>query len=188
MAKKPDLAHIEKLIARNKTRVKAAMTRLEKLERQRRRLLAKTLVGETIDKIAKAFPPAPVVTHVTVHPANIESAMLYGKTQTMGVVHAAEPVQSLQLPSPTVGDGLGIPDFLKRQDAAAADAVKAEQADIDIPVTMKPDAVEELRAELAERKKAKARGRIAKLKAKKSGDTKKMPLTGKAALALINNG
>jgi hypothetical protein len=69
-------------------------------------------------------------------------------------------------------DDLGIPDFLRRQgrtdaDIAAADAIKAEQAAV---------------------AKAKAAGRFAKIKAKKSGETRKMPLTGKAALALINEG
>lgn len=39
--------------------------------------------------------------------------------------------------------------------------------------------------EHAELKKAKAHGRIAKMKAKQSGDAAKMPLTGKAALAAI---
>ena len=69
-------------------------------------------------------------------------------------------------------DDLGIPDFLRRQgrtdaDVAAAEAIKVEQAAV---------------------AKAKASGRIAKMKAKKSGETRKMPLTGKAALALINEG
>jgi hypothetical protein len=59
-----------------------------------------------------------------------------------------------------------IPDFLKRDDAVA----------------------EQLRAEQAETKKKKAQGRIAKMKAKQSGETRKMPLTGRAALDAIRNG
>ena|SRR5215469_13958088 len=46
-------------------------------------------------------------------------------------------------------------------------------------------AAAELRREIAERKKAKARGRIAKMKAKQAGDLKKMPLQGKEALEFI---
>jgi hypothetical protein len=43
-----------------------------------------------------------------------------------------------------------------------------------------------IEAAQAERKAAKTAARIAKLKADKAGDRKKMPLTGKAALAAIN--
>jgi hypothetical protein len=38
------------------------------------------------------------------------------------------------------------------------------------------------------RRKAKARARIAKLLAKKRGDLRRMPLTGKAAMAAIKAG
>lgn len=44
---------------------------------------------------------------------------------------------------------------------------------------------EQIKAEQEATKKAKARGRIERMKAKRSGDLKKMPLTGKAALAAI---
>lgn len=70
-------------------------------------------------------------------------------------------------------DDLSIPGFLRRnkeadkKDAEAAAAIRQEQAD---------------------RKKAKARGRIEKLKAKQRGDLKRMPLEGKAALAAIREG
>ena len=63
-----------------------------------------------------------------------------------------------------------IPDFLRREaegrhrDQIAADTIRKEQA---------------------ERKKLKAHNRIAEMKAKKSGATKRMPLEGKAALAAI---
>ena len=68
----------------------------------------------------------------------------------------------------------GIPDFLLRtqEEAEAKDAAAREA----------------IKAELAERTKAKAAGRIAKMKAKQSGETRKMPLTGKAALDAIRNG
>ncbi len=65
-------------------------------------------------------------------------------------------------------DDLEVPDFLRRS---------------------KPDAVgEAIAAEQEARRKAKAHGRIATLKAKKSGATKAMPLEGKAALAAIRGG
>lgn len=43
----------------------------------------------------------------------------------------------------------------------------------------------QLKAELADQKARKTAGRIAKMKAVKSGETKRMPLTGRAALAAI---
>jgi hypothetical protein len=66
-----------------------------------------------------------------------------------------------------------IPAFLRRGQAAqqAADTVIAEQ----------------IKAEQAATKKRKAAGRIATMKAKKAGDTRKMPLTGRAALAAIRS-
>ena len=85
---------------------------------------------------------------------------------------AATPVPPPIPPSPVEAvaapGNLDIPEFLRRS---------------------RPDAAgEAIAAEIAERSKAKARGRIAKLKAKKSGDTKKMPLSGREALAAIRSG
>jgi len=45
-----------------------------------------------------------------------------------------------------------------------------------------------LRNEIEKRRRAKARGRIAKMLAKRRGDLKRMPLSGKAALAAIRAG
>jgi len=45
-----------------------------------------------------------------------------------------------------------------------------------------------LHDEIEERRRAKARARIAKMLAKKRGDTRRMPLSGKAALAAIRAG
>jgi len=75
--------------------------------------------------------------------------------------------------APPAGDSLDIPGFLARDpkaDAAARDAKAREQ----------------IAADIAERKRAKSRGRVERMKAKKSGDAKRMPLTGKAALAAIH--
>src|SRR3974390_2879151 len=46
--------------------------------------------------------------------------------------------------------------------------------------TKDDQAANELRNQIVERKKAKARGRVAKLKAKQAGELKRMPLSGKA--------
>jgi hypothetical protein len=69
--------------------------------------------------------------------------------------------------APPVEIDTGIPDFLRRSTDNAA--------------------IEQITQELAETKRKKAAGRIAKMKAKQSGAMRKMPLTGKAALAAIRS-
>jgi len=70
----------------------------------------------------------------------------------------------------TPDDGLAIPTFLQRsRDAAARDKIAADA----------------IRAEQDERKRNKARVRIETMKAKQSGATRKMPLSGREALAAI---
>ena len=74
--------------------------------------------------------------------------------------------------------------------APAPDLAVAHPLDTSIPSFLRrtPDPVaEQIKAEQAETKKKKAAGRIATMKAKKAGDLKKMPLTGKAALAAIRS-
>jgi hypothetical protein len=71
---------------------------------------------------------------------------------------------------------LDIPVFLQRtQEGALGDAEDDK-------------ARAEILAKAEARRKAKARGRIAKLKAKRAGETKRMPLSGKEALDFIRNG
>jgi hypothetical protein len=79
-----------------------------------------------------------------------------------------QPESKRLQPAEPLADDLAIPTFLQRK-----------QLD---PVA------EQIRAEQEETKRKKAQGRIAKMKAKKSGATKAMPLTGKAALDAIRNG
>lgn len=69
-------------------------------------------------------------------------------------------------PPPPPADDLTIPDFLKR-DVVARMTIEAANA---------------------ERKRTKAQVRIEKLKAKQSGETRKVPLTGKDALRFIREG
>jgi hypothetical protein len=76
----------------------------------------------------------------------------------------------------------------KREAAAKKHAAKLVEAKTEAQKTTEADAI---LASVAENKKAKAKGRIAKLKAVQSGETKKMPLTGKdatAALKLLQGG
>ena len=117
-----------------------------------------------------------------VHPANIESAMLYGKAQTMGIVHDvaavqrdAPPIEDMPPPKQQAVDSgdveLSIPDFLWRGPLAKDAAARAE-----------------IEAEQAARKAVKTKARIAKMKATQSGETRRMPLTGRAALKRIREG
>lgn len=92
------------------------------------------------------------------------------KRLVVKVAVQARPVEAAAVPStkPPADTDTGIPDFLKRDKSdPVADQIRQEQADL---------------------KRAKAKGRIAKMKAKQSGETRKMPLTGKAALEAIRNG
>jgi hypothetical protein len=207
MAKKPTLAHVEMLIVRNETRLKRTMSQLDKLRATRKRLLkappkvadmlvqeiaepkvpASTLVAAVKGHIARAAghvapmqqapanPPSggsvvKVTSHPVANPDNVKRSFeSLGPTgasgpQCLGAVGVPAPASD-----PVRGDGsnLDIPDFLRRQSSPEAEQIKAEQAAV---------------------KKAKAAGRIAKMKAKKSGETRKMPVSGKAALDLIRNG
>jgi hypothetical protein len=116
-----------------RTRLKRAMTMLDKLEKQRRRLVAKADLAIAPVGATKPKPSITEAYHQAIAaPAEIDTA---------------------------------IPSFLQRG---------------------KPDAAgEAIAKEIADRAKAKTAGRIAKMKAKKSGETTRMPLTGRAALAAI---
>lgn len=158
MAKKPDLAHVEASLARWKTRLKRAMTAIGKLEKQRKRLV----------KAAASPPrklPAPVADQIAgYHPDQSDAERI-----KRGALVDKPAENSAQVaPVEKQPDDLGIPAFLQRK---KLDPVAAE-----------------IKAEQDETKRKKAQGRIAKMKAKKSGETRKMPLTGKAALAAIRNG
>jgi hypothetical protein len=78
------------------------------------------------------------------------------------------------------------------REIAAPDPTPVREIDTSIPTFLqrrKLDPVaEQMVKDQAETKKKKAAGRIAKMKAKRSGETRKMPLTGNAALEAIRNG
>jgi hypothetical protein len=89
-------------------------------------------------------------------------------------VVTASPAETLVV---TASSDLTIPAALDRRSQATKDADRARLMDL--------NAAETIKAELAERKKRKAAGQAARRKAKLSGETRQMPLTGKAALAAI---
>lgn len=141
----------------------AAIKRWEtKLTRAMRQLSKLKLQRRRLEKAA-ARPPKVV----TALQASVPAHPTVDSETTLG---AGAPPPAVQ-PTPAIDD---IPEFLRRGVAAskAVDEVIAEQ----------------IKSEQAETKKVKARNRIEKMKAKQRGDTKKMPLTGKAALEFINNG
>lgn len=139
MAKKPTLDTNAMALKRWRSRLKRAMTMIDKLEKQRRRLEAKPVdLAITTGKRPepKAIPASALVAAVktVIKPAEIDTS---------------------------------IPAFLQRK---PLDPVAAE-----------------IKQEQEATKKKKAAGRIAKMKAKASGETKRMPLTGRAALEAIRN-
>lgn len=191
MAKRT-IEHVDTLIAKNERRLKLTMTNLDKLKKERKRLISKTLnltdappreqghiemlgkpqtvkVKVTTEEIGGGT--VKVTSHPVANPDNVKLTFEpLGPTgpsgpQCPGAVGVPAPVA----PNPVGSDGsnLDIPDFLRRQSSPEAEQIKAEQA---------------------EAKKKKAAGRIAKMKAKKSGELRKMPVSGKAALDLIRNG
>jgi len=93
------------------------------------------------------------------------------QVQRLAKAMATEPTPKPASPAPP--PDLAIPTFLQRskeadaKDAAAAAAIKQQQA---------------------ERKKLKATIRSEERKAKASGDTKRMPLTGREALQYLRTG
>jgi hypothetical protein len=146
--KRQTVEQIDASLKRWKTRAKRAATAIDKLEKQRKRLI----------KTVTLKPATPDVTDLFGLPVPMIPNSLVNVPVVAAIAAKANADADAKL---------DIPEFLRRQ--SAADVAVAEQ----------------IKAEQAETKRLKAQGRIAKMKAKKSGDTKRMPLTGKAALAHI---
>lgn len=106
---------------------------------------------------------------------NLRSAMLEqgvnGSALDTAVEVATKAIEAASVAKPVDNpdEFLAIPGFLKRS--------KADQ-----------EAMDKAQAERDERAKLKAKGQAETRKAKRSGDTKKMPLTGRAALEAIRGG
>lgn len=145
MAKKQSLEQIETSLARWTTRLRRAVTMVDKLHRQRGRLV-RAQAKPPVPKPVEAPKPKPEPLAVTI----MRELATDDPTPGVKVALTAREVADLEIPS-----------FLRRQSDPAADAIRAEQA---------------------ETKRLKAKGRIATMKAKQSGETRRMPLTGKAAL------
>jgi hypothetical protein len=167
------IADLDAAEKRWKTRMKRAFTALDRIDQQRRRLAAKTGAPMPTTKpvIAKVAPQR----HVTMI-GIAGPAMLPAPAPEPEVADAVEIVKAV------ADDGFDIPGFLRRARGTPAEQAEAAQRKTD------RETADAIRAADAERKTAKARGRIATMKAKKAGDTKRMPLTGKAALDMIRNG
>jgi len=162
MAKRETIETIDAALARWKPRLKRAVNAIDKLEKKRRRLVAKATVSAALDPVLEQLGA------LTIRP----------KTERVIVFEGApiDPVKIVDDPA------------VKAAKASVEAALLDQSPDLGIPSFLRraPDPVaEEIKAEQAATKKAKAAGRIAKMKAKKAGDLKKMPLTGKAALAAI---
>jgi hypothetical protein len=151
--KRQTVEQIDASLKRWKTRAKRAATAIDKLEKQRKRLI----------KTGALKPATPDVTDLFGLPVPMIPNSLVNVPVVAAIAAKANADADAKL---------DIPEFLRRgaaAQAAADDAIIAEQ----------------IKAEQAATKRLKAQGRIAKMKAKKSGDMKRMPLTGKAALAHI---
>lgn len=153
------LEHNAAALKRWRTRLKRAMTIIDKLEKQRRRLEAKKPIEQPplAPRPNLIDPPEPVSARPARTPPD--------RTPAEKPNPISGPVPAAPVALAPRADDLAIPTFLQRR---------------------KLDPVaKQIAAEQEATKKAKARGRIDKMKAKKSGETRKMPLTGKAALAAI---
>ena len=163
MAKKPKtIEQLDATIGRWKTRLKRAVTMIDKLEKQKKRLA----------KAAASPPrklPEPVADQIAgYHPDQSEAERIRRGALPEPVVDKPAENSAVVAEVEKQPDDLGIPAFLQRK--------KLDPA------------AQQIADEQAETKRLKARGRIDKMKAKKSGETKKMPLTGRAALDAIRNG
>jgi hypothetical protein len=155
--KRQTLTQVLTSIDRWRTKAKRAMTMLDKLEKQKRRMMkaAQPRIADLQRPRAHATLADPIN---TIGPAIREALE---DTQKNGIGEAVISPADFE-----------IPPFLRRvavskaTDNAIAEKIKTEQVAV---------------------KKAKARGRIERMKAKQRGDLKRMPLTGKAALEYIKN-
>jgi hypothetical protein len=182
MAKRPTLETIDVSLRRWKTRLKRAVNAIDKLEKQKKQLLRKVArITTKQDRLQER------VIKITTVQASLPAYPTVDSETTLGAL--PPPQSTAPAAHPVSGDELDIPVYLKRQPEpkpwAPGDWPTA------IPAGLRDQldtAAEEIRAEQEATKKKKAQGRIAKMKAKKAGDLKKMPLSGKAALDAIKNG
>lgn len=119
-----------------------------------------------IDKLEKQRKRLAVRVSVPAHPTVDSETTLGAMPPSLPMTSPTATIPSPNVPTKPTEIDTDIPAFLRRQKPGT-------------PIG------EQIAAEQAATKKAKARGRIDKMKAKQRGDLKRMPLTGKAALAAI---
>jgi hypothetical protein len=165
------IEQVQANLKRLRSRLKRTVNAIDKLEKAEKRLLSKARSGvaQSVEQtavnrsVAGSSPAAGAIEEAKpIPPAIVKTE--YAPPPSLG----SDP-QSAH-PSPPPPD-LDIPIFMRR----AAAAKRRDEL-----------AAEVIRQEQEERRKTKARNRIAEMKAKQSGETRKMPLSGKAALAKIN--
>jgi len=119
-----------------------------------------------LEKAMAKLVPSPV-------PVSVTAGKLLDAVEAKPVPTPSDDISDIPFSELPIADSLEIPTFLRRskeadaKDAAAAAAIKAEQA---------------------ERKKLKATIRKEERAAKASGATKRMPLTGREALNYLKTG
>lgn len=89
-----------------------------------------------------------------------------------------EPTKTERLRVAPAPEDLDVPGFLKRDAKSEAERIAEAKA-------RDAAAAAKLREEMRSERTRKSNGRIAKLKAERAGETKKMPLSGKDALKAI---
>lgn len=169
------------LLGKVSTRRDKAIDALVRIERKRLRLIRSVARSQKrLDKlaaIAQVSAPLP-------DPKDTVSLADLGKTE-QGKANAESwnAIPAVKRAKPPISDVTDIP---------VTEFPIADRLDDDMPEFLRRDAsqdkaaAEKLKAEIAEQKALKARGRAAARNARARGDTKRMPLQGKAALDYIN--
>lgn len=156
------LDQIERSLERLRSRLYRTVNKINKLEKAQKRLKQKQAEADFCHCAAEPKPHKPHRAQPRYEPATLPQAIENNRT-------IAETKSGMSVIQSALDD-LTIPAALKRTNAKD-EAVKAE-------ILTQQEAA----------KKIKTQARISKLKAAKAGDTKRMPLQGKAALAKIREG
>jgi hypothetical protein len=175
MARKPKHTpeQVEAALDRWRSKLKYAFGAVERYEQEKKRMeRAKRPRGHAdISDLAGTIGPA--------IRESIKDQKVIGKPVT---------VIGIAAPERPADDKLEIPTFLKREKPKVEDVSDISWSEMTGANLRDTEARIAIETENANRRIAKSRARISKMKAKKAGDLKKMPLSGKAALAHIRNG
>lgn len=145
-----------------------ALNALVKLRKQRARL--ERLIGKGRLGAAAVETILQELNECATESSKPTAAITSSSTAVPSASGEAAPKPPLASPSKDAAppDDLAIPSYLRRERSPADQA-----------------AIDRAKAEREERQKAKAKGQAEKRKAQRLGETKRMPLTGKAALEAI---